>query len=393
MTLHDAGDRAAYFVIGLQGSPNEWLGHGGNAPMSAAIGEPLRQLMRAHPRLKLLVDYSAEGGLIGDLFERLFEVCDDLGIERNRVAFIVSNSGLEIAFAEYLASSNQSAADSYSIVGIDAAMLWFGVSFARWRIFHGEDSLMTIAEAEKLGTLKRPKKFLALNRRLRWQRLMLALMIEQLQLREAGHISMPSLQFTGDWYPDIKISKEKVYRYGRGMDPAIWESLEQSIPSTYATLPWKIDIDVDQSGRTSQKYAVDIQLRHQHDAYVQIITETEMEGRPCDILITEKICKALAYMQPFVVFGNHRSIAKLTDYGFEETFPRVSHYDIEIDVSKRLTSLYRELENLAALSITDLHDHYYENLDRLIHNRHRLFVMPEVVGEILVSKLRALLRR
>jgi hypothetical protein len=392
MTLNEAIDRDAFFVIGLQGSPYEWLGLSDNPPMPAAFFAPLRRLLREHPRLRLLVDYSAEGGLLGDLFDRFGDACFELGIDHNRVTFIVSNSGLEIAYAEYLARSKKNARETYSIVGIDAALLWFGIRFARWRIFHGDDSLMTIAEAERLSTTVRSKKFLALNRRLRWQRLMLALMIERLGLRPSGLISMPSLQFEGDWYPDLDTSHEKVRRYGSSMDAEVWAPLEQSIEATYATLPWTIDFDVDHSGGTTYKYAIDLQLKHQSEAYVQIITETEMEGRPCDIFITEKVCKSLAYMQPFVVFGNYRLIAKLIEYGFEETFPRVSQYDIEIDVARRLNSLFHELANLASLSIDDLHDHYYKNLGSLVHNRQRLFAMPKLIGEILVSKLRASLR-
>ena len=52
-----------------------------------------------------------------------------------------------------------------------------------------------------------------------------------------------------------------------------------------------------------------------------------------------------------------------------------------------------ELRHLADMSKEDLHDHYYKNLGLLIHNRQRLFNMPKVIGEILLTKLRMLLPR
>jgi len=290
-TLREARDRDAYFVIGLQGSPNDWLGLSGLPPMSRANGAALRQVLDEHPRLKLLIDYSVEAGLLPDIFEGFYDVCDDLGIDRSRVVYVVSNSGLETVFADWLQSSGRNASDCYSIVGLVAALLWQGVRYSRLLPSSGAGSLATVAAIERLSSTVRSNKCLALPGPMGWPRLMLPLMVHALGLQPHGHAWMPGPGVPGD----------------PGFD------------------------------------------------------------------------------------GMPRRMAYYGAASFEETFPRTTPYDDHYDIGARLNCLHRELQHLAGMTIDELHDHYYENLGSLIHNRHRLFAMPQLIGETLLTKLRSVL--
>ena len=230
----------------------------------------------------------------------------------------------------------------------------------------------------------RPRRTLSFNRRPRWHRFLLALMARQLGLLGHSIISMPSLAYEGDWYPEVGWIKH----YGSMMTPELWQELSAQQDATFETLPWLIDINVDRSGHTSQ-YAFDNQARQPMlDSYVQIVTESYFEGEPGDVKISEKTCKAIGALQPFVVFGTSGTFATLESYGFVRPRHLDLAYDAELDVGRRLDGLYRSLQQIRDWSLDDMHLVYYDNLEITTYNRTRLFEMPRSLGLQVTERLR-----
>ncbi len=385
--LGDIGDRPGYLPVGMFGSPYHWIAREGQPHSFAAKADSLRVMLERHPRLKLLIDYSWEAGLHKSFLEEFDGFIADIQVDPRRVVLLISNRGLEARYHAHLANMNRSLTNSWQLIGADLFLMYSGVEFRQRRWFGPPEAVISTVEVEYNARTQRVYKFLSLNRRPRWHRFMLAMTLTRLNMQQQGLSSMPSPAYEGDW----RSEHHMLETFGRMMDPAVWQRLKEVEQSTLAALPWKIDVNIDKSGHTS-RYAFqnpnrEVFLR----SYVQIVTESYMEGLPGELFFTEKICKALANLQPFVCFGMPRANARLVELGFEPVNIVCGAYDDELDVGRRLTRLYHALEQLAGMSIEAIHVAYHAALPRLSHNQQRLFDMPEVLGDEVASRLRSLL--
>jgi hypothetical protein len=209
-------------------------------------------------------------------------------------------------------------------------------------------------------------------------------MIGDLHLREDGFISMSSPRYRGDWISE----DDKVDDFGALMAGDVWDQLKEAREKVFQTLPWTIDLVMDQNTVLPDLYKFQDRGLFA-DSYCQIVTESYMEGDSEDIFITEKICRPLANMQPFLLFGHSGSIRRLRRYGFEPSSFFDEAYDGISDLGHRLTELYRILKMLKSASIRDLHDRYHAGLDVLYFNRERLFEMPSIILARLGDRLNA----
>lgn len=381
------GDRAGYLPIGLFGSPQNWMARERQPHSFSNRAPELRSALAEHPRLKVLIDYSWEAGQDQTFLDAFDEFVADIQIDPRRVVLLISDRALEGRYHEHLNRKHRSLTNSWQVIGADFFLIYSGVEFRQRLAFGRPDTTISAAEVEfNCGTL-RPYKFLSLNRRPRWHRFMLAMALTQLKLQQQGICSMSSPAYEGDWHSEHNMLEG----FGRLMDQAVWQKLKAVEASTLATLPWTIDVNMDKSGHTSgyafQNFNRELFLR----SYVQIVTESYMEGANDSLFITEKICKALANLQPFLCFGMARSNARLAELGFAPVSVVHGAYDDELAVGRRLTRLYHALDQLAGMSMEAVHEVYHQALPRTIHNQQRLFEMPEFLGAQIVSRLRSLL--
>ncbi len=370
--LSGLGDDAAYFPVGLWASPHSWLGRDG-APILAEVMPDLGGIFARHAGLKLLLDYSSEAGLGAEFLPALDEVISLLSVDPSRIVVLVSNRGVA---ARHRARANTGAHLAYQIVGCDLRLAFSAVEFARHRWYGRPDVLISPTEiAAKRGTL-RSHKILSLNRRPRWHRLMLAMMLGQIKLRGDTIASMPSLAFAGDWHPETVDLDNHLATLPQAMQAA----LQKVRDASFASLPWVIDVNLDNTGRNAE-FAYDQHPREPYlQSYLSVVTESYFEGAPGDVFITEKTCKAIAGMQPFLLFGQSGTLAALRGHGFETPTPFGAGYDEEPDAAARLVALHKGLSEIAAVSIGDLHSIYYDMLPVLRHNFERLFDIPEIIG-------------
>jgi hypothetical protein len=198
---------------------------------------------------------------------------------------------------------------------------------------------------------------------------------------------MPSLAYEGDWVPELA----QLERYGAVVSPRLWKALCDLREETFKSLPWAIDINVDRSGHTSQ-YAFENQIPKLYlDSYLNVVTESYFEGEPGDMFLTEKICKPIAGLQPFVVFGHAGSLQVLDRHGFERARHLDQAYDEQHEVGPRLDALNRSLAQIASWSPAETHEVYFDNLSRMLHNREKLLDMPRTLGLRLWERLWAAL--
>jgi hypothetical protein len=369
--LSGIGQNSGFLVFGLYGNPTNWTGRDGTGtpPLSSFLPQ-LPRICHEHPKLRILIDYSFEAGLGEYFFEGMTDFVHSLNVDPSRVVVLVSNHGIEARYDRYLQSTNKIASTCFKIVGEDFWLLFSGLEYSRKHWPDAPDRIVSEGDAERLSNTIRQKKFLSLNRRPRWHRFLLSFMIEATGLHEQGIISMPSKGYHGDWVPE----DHYLDFVGSQMAPSNWKTLQQASTRIFPALPWVIDIEMGE-----QQWFL--------NTYVQIVTETAMEGEREDVFITEKTCKALANLQPFLVFGHANHLARLAHHGFARLEMFDDGYDAANNVGERLDKLFARMVQLQAWTTADIHELYHAELPRLRFNQHRLLEYPSILGRRIVARL------
>ncbi len=376
----DLGDHPGYLVLGLFGGPDAWNGKAGEPALQHVV-PGLRDLLRQHTRLDLLLDYSWEGGTSASVLDGFDETVRNLDIDPARITFLVSNAGLVSRHAIHLAS--RPAAPPYRIIGLDFVLAFSGAEAAHRHVLDTANALPTMASLEARRGVPRSFKLLSLNRRPRWHRFMLAMMLRDLGLQNQAAVSMPSQAYQGDWVSEAHL----IDSYGSQMTPALWQSLSRQRDATLESLPWILDKNMDRTGHTSQ-YAYDRQAGIPYeDSYLNVVTESYFEGHPLDVFITEKTCKAMLGLQPFVMFGHRGTLARLAHLGFAPCFGGMLDGHDLLDDGPRLDALYQTLAQIAGWSMQDIHALYHDEVPTLAHNRQHLLEMPGRIGRALYDAL------
>lgn len=128
-------------------------------------------------------------------------------------------------------------------------------------------------------------------------------------------------------------------------------------------------------------------------SYFSIVTETEF-CTGSGARFTEKICKPMVNLHPFVLVGSPGTLAELRRLGFQtfESFINES-YDAIRDPWTRLEAVFRQIDALCGLSLRQLDEWYRALLPRLLHNRRHLFVQARREASGLHGRLASLLAK
>jgi len=107
------------------------------------------------------------------------------------------------------------------------------------------------------------------------------------------------------------------------------------------------------------------------DCYFEMIVETNYIEDT--IFHSEKTFKAIALLQPFVVFAERYSVQVLRELGYDVFDDFINHsYDVIRDPTKRMTATFIEVTRLCNISHDDWIKIYTQIKDRLISNREHL---------------------
>ncbi len=208
-----------------------------------------------------------------------------------------------------------------------------------------------LVEERRSGRL-RPKRFLSFNRTLRLHRQVLVS-----YLAGRGWLDDSIVSFSAGAIPFFDVA---------GF-PVATDAIQQGWEQVRARLPLVID------GIRDRVFGHAIEDGAPYrESYFNIVTETEVSDA-CAPFSTEKVLKPMLNLQPFLLISSPETLRYVRAMGFK-TFDRLvdEGYDQVTDSIERLGQIFAQIDRLAALSLTEARDRYFDCLPELEHNRAHL---------------------
>ena len=104
------------------------------------------------------------------------------------------------------------------------------------------------------------------------------------------------------------------------------------------------------------------------ETFLSVVSETIYNSDT--LYFTEKICKPLMCLHPFILVTSPHSLKRLQKFGFKTFHPFIDEsYDNEEDGLKRMQMIFDELDKFRARPIQELKDWWKEILPILEHNQ------------------------
>lgn len=210
----------------------------------------------------------------------------------------------------------------------------------------------------------RSKKFICLNRNMhrhhRWLSAYLAL---KYKLLDSSIFSFVALHNFHDWQ---KIYDSITNIIGEDDDiKCIVDDIMKVIPLEVDThhLPLDQKSGFNLNNNNKELFA---------ESYINIVSETSFERNSGEFpFISEKTFHhPIINLQPFIVIGNPFTLKKLRELGFKTFSPLINEeYDECIDFRQRFKLIESEISRLSALSLSEIHDIYYQLREVLIYNQ------------------------
>lgn len=219
--------------------------------------------------------------------------------------------------------------------------------------------------------LKLPSKlFLVWNRRYRYHRAILALLLDKAGLIDRSYYSMPEIE---------PFDKATTFRnFCRGNNTAQFNITEQDIDNFCEKLPLAIDHqnNYDSTVAVNSHY-IQRSLPYYNNSLVSIITETDYSTE--HISFTEKTYKPLYLGHPFIIVGSPGSLKLLRSQGFR-TFSDFwdESYDTTEDGVERLKKIAATCEYIGSWSDEKILEFKKQVREILEHNMRVLKVDPTV---------------
>ena len=109
---------------------------------------------------------------------------------------------------------------------------------------------------------------------------------------------------------------------------------------------------------------------HYQETFLSIVSETIFTSESKNIFLSEKICKPLINLHPFILMSSPFSLYKLQEFGFK-TFDGFidESYDKEENDLKRMQMIFDELDKFRNKTDKELKDWWKEILPTLEHNQ------------------------
>ena len=110
--------------------------------------------------------------------------------------------------------------------------------------------------------------------------------------------------------------------------------------------------------------------KHYQETFLSVVSETIYEGR--NNFFSEKICKPIINLHPFIVMSTPYTLRKLKELGFKTFHPFINErYDHEEDIAVRTKLIFEELDNFQKKSNEELKDWWKNILPILDYNQRR----------------------
>jgi len=332
--IADRPDRYAY-AIGTWVNCDHWSGHDGNRwgyrNMFELVPPEVMEDARSG-RALIIIDMLNEGFQDDLLYSFLHGSCDRYGIPPSSLLYL---SGNLLERDQYL----RWAAENHVDPSVNM------VSFCHW---HYEAQRLSCDvewedhERIKRGNGRSIRTFNCLNRVQRAHREYLFLRLLDADMLRHGLVSHGELLGHDDW---------NHFGIGDGI-----------VERARACLPMVVD-DGDFSLNKAMQINPDIYLR----SWISVVTETHALDDPRNLFLSEKICKPMLALQPFMVLGHPGTLERLRGMGYR-TFPGL--IDESYDHRDLIARTDMVINNLRMLTVVRDKWAWLETCrDACLHNR------------------------
>jgi len=210
-------------------------------------------------------------------------------------------------------------------------------------------------ESFKYSNVKKIKKFISLNRRLREHRVMLVSMLSYKNLLEHGFVSLGIM-------PDEIIQARQML---------VNENMTTGFEKIQKYLPLQID-DVDLAINQFGMNSLPITF-YQHSCFSVVSSTMALAEQERSVGFTEKEIKPILAKHPFLIWNRPGVLKHLKSMGFLTFEPWFDEsYDIEPDDHKRLEKIINEIQRLCSYSFDQWDNILDEMKPVLDHNYNRM---------------------
>lgn len=317
--------------IGVNQSPAQWIGGfdiekgitGPDYIFTNLREEYIKDLQNG--RAFLLIDSSLEGYYSDIIFEYLHSYCEKFNISPSRIIYVSGNMELEKNYTKWFYGSEHTT----SILCLGFPHFESEVYKNIWERKYKEFVELIDFDSHvkyKSDNLNNIKLYSCTNKRPRPHRILLFKELIESNLLDKGVVSMDEFEAKDINEEGIQLSKDQlldiaplspIYPYGLSL---------QAKPTSY--------------------YIKRFNEKHALDSWINVVSEARYDDNEKTIFLSEKIFKAIALQQPFIVVGNKGSLNKLKALGYE-TFSNYfdESYDT-LDGSERIHKIIEVLKQL-----------------------------------------------
>ena len=330
--------------VGVNQSPREWIGGfdkenkitGPDYIFSNLRKEYIKDLQSN--RAYLLVDSSLEGYHDDIIFDYFHSYCLELQISPSRIIFVSGNLELEKNYNRWFYTTEYT--EALCCIGFPHFEL--EVYKNLWERKYKEfveiidyDSHVKYKESK----LNEIKLYSCTNKRPRPHRIKLFKELVNSGLLDKGVVSMDSFEASEINEEGIQISTEELkdiapltplYPYGLSL---------QAKPTSY--------------------YIKRFNERHALDSWVNVVSEARFDDSEKTLFLSEKIFKAIALQQPFIIVGNKGSLKRLRAMGYE-TFNE--YFDESYDELEGVERIDKIIELLVSLDSIENKLQWYKSM-------------------------------
>ena len=168
---------------------------------------------------------------------------------------------------------------------------------------------------------------------------------------------------------------------------------KKTVRELIARGPLRVDVDYGFQGQTRWAlcYGANEPWPYQ-STYLSVVTDTAFsDGRSS--FVTEKVMKPLANLYPFIFIGDPGALAELRSHGYRTFSPWIDErYDEILDPRARMTAILAEVERLATMPLSVLHELYCDCWPILVHNYGTFMDAAPRMAERIVANLEGVIR-
>lgn len=242
--------------------------------------------------------------------------------------------------------------------------------------YHGHHEGKTLSEPEYDENHVPQKLFLSWNRRYRKHRLLLVLILEELNLIERCEISFAKVdgeRVTNTFVNQAQDMGLPISLYGNDQ----FEIGPHTPTRLEAKLPLVIDGETD-INRMCEDYGYTRDFYK--DTLVSLITETNYSANECTL--TEKSFKPIFNLHPFIIIGVPGAIQAMRDLGFK-TFSEFwdESYDSEPDPGQRMIKIKNVIQTIASWDDNQILT-FKQNVKPLLQHNYEMLSEPGSIAII-----------